>query len=240
MMDSPPHPLATGDIVPFPGTPSVKARGWHGMTARSQKRYSSDDWKTWGSLAIDQARLVDGVPGSPAWLGDIRRGVWILSINAMGFDAFEQLPAVVGDVVEVQAFSPGLGSFSRKLILVGQPRTASPSRQRSRVPPAWTREQPVLPGKQVYKDSRPRYLEFAAKHPFVRRHVWLLTTLLKMHWHRGITPRHSTIAKAAGCSTMAVKRSQACCRHFGFLRVISGKRSHRHNSYEITWPAGSP
>jgi hypothetical protein len=48
--------IGTG-IVPFPGTPSVKNRGWHGMTAGSQKRYSSDDWKTWGSLAIDQARL---------------------------------------------------------------------------------------------------------------------------------------------------------------------------------------
>jgi hypothetical protein len=70
--------------------------------------------------------------------------------------------------------------------------------------------------------------------------VWLLTALLKMEWHRGITPRHNTIAKAAGCSKSAVKRSQSCCQHFGFLRVISGKRSHKHNTYEVCWPAGLP
>jgi hypothetical protein len=229
--------LQPSEVVPFPATAS--ARGWHGMMARNQKRYCPDDWKTWGELGGD-ARLVDSARGSPAWLGDLCRGVWILSINGMEFDAFERLPAAVGDVVEVRAFSAGLGSFGRKLVLVHPPpKILATPRQRSRVPPAWTREQPVLPGKQVFKDSRAPYLELAAKHPFVRRHVWLLTRLLKMHWHRGITPRHRTIADAAGCSTAAVKRSQACCQHFGFLRVTSGKRSHRHNTYEVTWPVGS-
>lgn len=236
MMDSPPHPLASGDIVPFPGTP----RGWHGMIARPQRRYSRDDWKTWGDLAIDQARLVDGLPGSPAWLSDLRRSVWIISINEMDFDTFERLPSGVGDIVEVRAFSPVLGSFSRKLVLVEQPaKTASSSRQRSRVPPAWTRERPVLPGKRVVKDARPRYQEFVAQHPVMRRHAWLLTILLKMQWHRGIVPRHRTIAKAARVGISAVKLSQACCRHFGFLRVNSGKSSHKHNVYEVCWPAGS-
>jgi hypothetical protein len=223
------------EVVPFPVT--AKVRGWHGMTARNQKRYSVDDWKTWGELG-DDARLVDSTHGSPAWLGDLRLGVWILSINGIGFEAFERLPAAVGDVIEVQAFAVGLGSFGRKLVLVPPPAKTAP-RQRSRVPPAWTREQSVLPGKRVFKDSRPAYLELAAKHPFVRRHVWMLTRLLKLDWHRGITPRHKTIAKAAECSTAAVKRSQACCRHFGFLRVTSGKRTHHHNTYEVTWPVGS-
>jgi hypothetical protein len=232
--------LPSGEIVPFPGAPAAPIRGWHGMTARSQKRYSNDDWKTWGDLAVDQARIVDSAPGSPGWLGDLRRGVWILSINGMGFDDFERSAAAVGATVEVKAFSPGLGSFNRKFALVEPPAKTSPmSRQRSRVPPAWRREQPVLPGKQVFKDTRAGYLELAARHPVVRRHVWLLTRLLKMQWHRGIVPRHKTIAEAVGCSTAAVKRSQACCQHFGFLRVISGKRFHQHNTYEVTWPIGS-
>jgi hypothetical protein len=97
----------------------------------------------------------------------------------------------------------------------------------------------VLPGKQVFKDERARYLELAAQHPYVRSHTWFLALLLKMHWHRGIIPRHATIAKAASVSVSTVKLSQACCQHYGFVRVISGKRSHRHNVYEVCWPAAS-
>jgi hypothetical protein len=225
------------EVVPFPATAS--ARGWHGMTARNQKRYRPDDWQIWGKLG-DDARLVDSVRDSPAWRSDIRTGVWVISVDGIGFDAFERSPGAVGDIVEVRAFCTGLGSFSRKLVLVEQPaKTASSPRQRSRVPPAWKRERPVLPGKQVFKDTRARYLEFAAQHPYVRRHTWLLARLLKMQWHRGIIPRHKTIAAAARVGISAVKLSQACCQHFGFVRVISGKQSHKNNVYEICWPAGS-
>jgi hypothetical protein len=231
--------MSADNVVELPTSAGPSRRGWHGMMARHQRRYRRDDWQIWSQLG-DDARLVDTARDSPAWHSDLRSDVWVITIDGIGFDAFERSPAAVGDVVEVLAFSRGLGSFSRKLALAERPvRSSATPRERSRVPPAWTHEQPALPGKQVFKDTRAAYLEFAAQHPYVRRHVWLLTTLLKMHWHRGITPRHLTIAKAAGCSVAAVKRSQACCRHFGFLRVTSGKRSHKHNTYEVTWPIGS-
>jgi hypothetical protein len=224
------------EVVPFPATAS--ARGWHGMTARSQRRYCPDDWRVWSDLG-DDARLVDTARDSPAWRGDIRGDTWVVTINGMGFDAFERSAAAVGDVAEVRAFARGLGSFTRKLTLVEPPVRPAMPRQRNRAPPAWRAERPVLPGKQVFKDKRPRYLEYASEHPHARRHAWFLALLLKMHWHRGICPRHDTIAKAAGVSTSTVKLSQACCQHFGFVRVTSGKRSHRHNTYEVCWPAGS-
>ena len=213
--------------------------GYHGMKACNQKRYRPEDWAIWGKLG-DNARLVDVVPNSPAWLGDMRSGVWVLSINEMPFEVFEKSFTAVGAVADVEAFCPKLGTFRRRLVLTEPPaKTSTAIRQKKRRRPKWADERPVLPGKQVFKDSRPRYLEFAANHPFVRRHVWLLTSLLRMQWHRGIIPRHITVANAAGCSISAVKRSQACCQHFGFLRVISGKRAHRHNTYEVCWPADS-
>jgi hypothetical protein len=210
------------------------------MRPRPQRRYSTADWRIWSELG-DEARLVDIVRGSPAWLGDLRDGTWIISIDGAGFEAFEGAGGgAVGDVIEVRAFADGLGSFVRRLALaeIASKATAAP-RRRNREPPAWMGERPVLPGKQVFKDKRARYLEFASQHRHVRRHAWFLARLLKMHWHRGIIPRHETIAKAAGVSTSTVKLSQACCQHFGFVRVISGKRSHRHNTYEVCWPAGS-
>jgi hypothetical protein len=219
--------------------PTPTARGWHGMKARSQRRYRPEDWKIWGELG-DVARLVDTERGSPAWLADVRSGAWVLSINGQSFDAFEQVGAAVGAAVCVRVFFAGLDTFSRTFSLI-EPRTkASGPPQPKRTPPVWTRERAVLPAKRVFKDSRARYLEFAARHAFVRRHVWFLAELLKRDWHRGIIPRHATIAAAAGCSISAVQRSQRCCQHFGFIRVVSGKTLHRHNSYEVCWPAGSP
>jgi hypothetical protein len=227
------------NIIKLPIPASATPGGWHGMVARNQRRYRADDWECWGKLG-DDVRLVDAVRDSPAWIADLRSGVWIISINGMAFDAFEQSHAAIGDIVEVRAFSAGLGSFSRKFALVEPPvKTSRGPRQRNRASPAWTRERPVLPGKQVFKDARPGYLEFAAQHPYVRRHTWLLARLLKMQWRRGIIPRHKTIAEAAHVGISTVKLSQASCQHFGFLRVISGKKYHKHNVYEVCWPAGS-
>jgi hypothetical protein len=228
--------MIADNVIKLP-QPTI-SRGWHGMRARPQRRYGAADWRTWSELG-DSARLVDVVRASPAWSGDIRDGAWIISINSVAFEEFERSSAAVGDVVEVRAFAEGLGSFSRRLVLVEQPAKGSADRKhRGRTTPAWTRERPVLPGKQVFKDTRAKYLEFSAQHPHVRRHSWLLARLLKMHWHRGIIPRHATIAKAAGVSISTVRLAQACCCHFGFLRVLSGKRVHRNNTYEVCWPAG--
>jgi hypothetical protein len=229
--------MIANNVIKLP-EPASAPRGWHGMRARPQRRYSAADWKAWSELG-DEARLVEVIRGSPAWLNDLREGTWVASINGVAFEEFERSSAAVGDVVEVRAFADGLGSFTRRLVLVEQPIKGSVGRKTpSRTAPAWTHERPVLPGKQVFKDTRAKYLEYAAQHPHVRRHSWLLARLLKMHWHRGIIPRHATIAKTAGVSISTVRLAQACCCHFGFLRVLSGKRVHRNNTYEVCWPAG--
>jgi hypothetical protein len=161
------------NVIKLPTCSGPAPRGWAGMKARNQKRYSPAEWAIWGKLG-DDARLVDTVRGSPAWLGDLHSGTWVLSINGMPFDEFEQSFSAIGEIADVQAFCPGMGTFKLRLVLVERP-TKGPvaPRQRNRAPPAWTSEPPVPPGNQVLRGDRPRYLEFAARHPFVRRHVWL-------------------------------------------------------------------
>jgi len=231
--------VTADNVVKLPAQPTPILRGWHGMTQRPQKCNRGEDWRAWSELG-DDARLVDSARDSPAWRSDIRGATWVLSLNGMSFEAFERSGASIGDTVEVRAFSQGLGSFTRTLVLVEVPlRPAAGERRRNRAQPLWSRERPVLPGKQVHKAQRTRYMEFVAQHPHVRRHVWFLSRLMKHHWHRGIIPRHATIATAAGVSASTVKLAQRCCCHFGFVRITSGKRAHRHNSYEVCWPAGS-
>jgi hypothetical protein len=183
---------------------------------------------------------VDSAPGSPAWLNGLQTGFWIRSINDRPFDDFERSGGGVGDVVILRAEVPGIGPVIRSLTLSAEPSKARSPRQKiaaKRQSPAWKREAPVLAGKRVFKDARPALLEFAAAHPHVKRHIWLLVHLLKREWRKGIIVKHETIAKAVGCHVSRVKRAQSCCEHFGFLRVISGKRSRKYNTYEVCWPS---
>ena len=230
------EPGAPSTVVPFRADPSP-IRSWHGMKARPLKRYTADDWKIWGDLG--DGTLIDVERGSPAWQSDLRSNIWVVAIGGRSFEAFERerQDRQPGEVIEVRAFAADLGSFSRKITLI-EPPSKTTARQSNRKP-AWTLERPILPGKRVDKASRPRYLEFAAQHPVVGRHMRLLAELLRRDWHRGIIPRHNTIADALGRSRRSVQYSQACCQHFGFLRVVSGKSKHRHNAYEVCWPAGS-
>jgi len=207
------------------------------MIARDQAKYRPDDWQIWAALANDDARLVEVAPGSPAWFADLRDGAWITAMNGGPFESFH---GAIGDVIEVRAQMPGIGPVIRKLVLAAPPlkKAVKAPRGSSRVP-KWKHEPPVLAGKRVFKDSRPAFLEFAARHPHVRRHVWFLMELLKREWRKGIILKHKTIAEAAGCHVSTVKLSQSCCQHFGFCRVTSGKRSRKHNTFEVCWPAGS-
>jgi hypothetical protein len=226
---------APGTVVPL--RPAVPSRGWLGIKARPQKRYTADDWKIWGDLG--EGTLIDVERGSPAWQSDLRKDMWVIAIDGASFDAFERQARSPGEVIELRAFAIGLGTFTRKITLVDPPSKTATAHQPNRKSPAWTLERPTLPGKRVYKDTRARYLEFAAQHPVVGRHMRLLAELLRRDWHRGIIPRHNTIAEALGRSRRSVQYSQSCCQHFGFLRVVSGKSKHRPNSYEVCWPAGS-
>jgi hypothetical protein len=231
-------PLAP--VIPLrPDAPTPAARGWHGMQARDQASYRPEDWRVWGALGNDDARLIDVTPGSPAWLADLRDGAWITAINGQPFEDFSG--GLAGQIIEVRALLAGIGPVVRQLVLAAPPaRAKKPVRQaEQKRQPAWKLLDPVPPGKRVYKDTRARYLEYASRHPFARKHVWFLTELLKRDWKRGIIPRHKTIAEAVGCSVSTVKRAQTCCEYFGFVRVASGQRSHRHNTYEVCWPDGS-
>ena len=117
------------------------------------------------------------------------------SIDGISLDDFEICGGAVGRVVEVCAYIKGLGTRTYKFALVEKP-----SDRAKKAPPTWKGERPVPPGENVSRRDRLRYLEFAARHPYVRRHVWLLSELLKREWYREIIPRHATIAAATGCS----------------------------------------
>jgi hypothetical protein len=216
-------------------------RGWHGIKKRPEP-WTAEQYETWAALG-DECYLVDSAPDSPAWLNGLQNSFWVRSINDQSFDTFERSGGRVGDVVIVRAEVPGIGPVIRSLTLSAEPRkkVRSPRQnaEANHQAPQWKREPPVLAGKRVFKESRPAFLEFAARHPHVRRHAWLLTELLKHEWRIGIKIRHRKIAEAVGCHPSTVKRAQTCCQHFGFLRVISGKAKHRSNSFEVCWPAGS-
>jgi hypothetical protein len=230
---------ASSTVIPLRQT--SPPRGWHGIKKRPEP-WTAQEYETWSALG-GECYLVDSAPGSPAWLNGLQSGFWIRSINDQPFDDFDRSGGRIGDVVIVRAEVPGIGAVLKALTLGAQPlKRVQSERQKAdtkRSAPKWKSEPPVLPGKRVYKDSRARYLEYAARHPLVRKHVWFLTELLKRDWKRGIIPRHATIAKAVGCSIATVQRSQACCQHFGFVNVISGQHAHRHNTFEVCWPAGS-
>jgi hypothetical protein len=233
---------APGTVVPLrPAAVPLAVRGWHGIKKR-QEPWTAEQYETWAALG-GESYLVDSASSSPAWLNGLQTGFWIRSINDQPFDDFERSRGRVGDVVIVRADVPGIGPVIRSLTLSAEPskqaRAPRQNTEAKRRSPQWKSEPPVLAGKRVFKDSRPAFLELAARHPHVRRHAWLLTELLKREWRIGIKIRHKKVAEAVGCSRATVQRAQDCCQHFGFLHVISGKAKHRSNSFEVCWPAGS-
>lgn len=216
--------------VPTPGPP-----GWHGLTARPQGKYRPEDWAKWDANWAsfgDGACLVDVANGSPASRNDLRSGAWVISINGRSLREFEHSGGgVVGQVIEVMAFIDGFGIFPRKFAL-----TEKPTKKSRR--PAWKDTVPVPPGERAPREKRYAWLELARAHPQVRRHVWFLETLvLKFEGRKGIFPKHETITLTNKCSRSAVQRAQACCQHFGFIRINSGKHFGRANTYEPTFPS---
>jgi hypothetical protein len=105
--------------------------------------------------------------------------------------------------------------------------------------PSWRQLPPVLPSAQVDRDERPAYLGFAGKHLNLKPiDVRLLIVLLEHDWHKGIIPKHATLAAEMRCSIATIRRSIERTRYFGFLHVISGKARHTSNEYSVRWPAG--
>jgi len=221
------------DVLQFVPAAPAPVRGWHGMKLLEQNRYRQADWQVWAALDKQgySARRVVVARGSPAWHADLQSGTWILSINGLDFESFDKTGAAAGTSIEVRASFPGLGIFNRNLVLIEQPKKKSP--------PAWTREKRVAPGRQVGKKEQLTYLEEATGHSIVRRHVWFLKKLLKHRGPKGFIMYQATIARTVGCSLSPVKLSTRCCAHFGFIRVVSGKRKHSYNLIEICWPANS-
>jgi hypothetical protein len=190
------------------------------------------------TIEVDWARIAEHgpcvlvKPQSPARVAGLRNGDYVVSINDLPLDVFQDKPPPPNTAVRIVFFRPRLGRQTIFCLLGEKPRPPHK--------PPWGRERSVLAGRPVLKPQRPKYWKLVSRHPFVRKFQWYLTTLIEIDWGKGLYPKHETIALKANSNVSAVRRAQACCAHFGFVRVISGKCRHKSNYYDVCWPAGTP
>jgi hypothetical protein len=192
-----------------------------------------------GYLGLTARTVEYGVPvivaaRSPAWKAGLRSDDFVTTINDQEFYAFHAKMPPTGTQFRIVAYRRTVGIMRTFGILA----PATPRQLKRR--PAWSREPSVLAGRPVLKSDRPKYWKLVSRQPFVRRYQWYLTTLIEIDWGRGLFPKHGTIAVKANANMRAVRRAQACCAHFGFVRVTSGKLKHKSNYYDVCWPADIP
>jgi hypothetical protein len=170
-------------------------------------------------------------PRSPAWMDGLRSGDFITTINHQPFAAFHANPPSAGTPYAVVAYRKGLGTI-RTFGTVGT--TPKPKQA-----PAWQKSPSVIAGKRVEKNERPAFLGWLSTRRNLRScDKVLIHALIEFDGRKGILPKHNSIAKHLGCSVRSVKRWIERCRHFGILRVESGKCSWTSNTYTVCWPAG--
>jgi hypothetical protein len=198
-----------GEVVPFPIPGSAPARGrWLGLTPATIEV----DWH----LAERYGMCVVVTPRSPASRAGLKTGDFVKSINDKDYAAFHAEMPPTGSPFQIVFFRRGLGEC-RVLGKMGSP--ATPARV-----PAWRRLPAVLPGRRLHRDNRLEYHGFVARHPHLTAvETRLLTLLIEHDWHKGIVPKHATLASEMGCSIRTVKRSLCRCKHFGLLDWVSGK-----------------
>jgi hypothetical protein len=216
--------------------PSPAARpGWHGITARQEKRFLPEDWKLWGVLG-GEATLVDVVDHSPAWRAGIRSGAWIGKIDGGTFDAFQAKGAPIGTKVIVKWTHPTRGPILAEMTLSEPPKPKQ-----------------VLPelafecGPTLKKEDRPKWLtalaESTASHAEVRLGVFLCQRCIG---DDGCTVLERTaklrpwklgeLCKRLRMSRATAFRALQGLNRLGFVDITSGQKSRRVNIYRCCWP----
>jgi hypothetical protein len=214
---------ASGTVVPLRHAAPLAPPGYLGLIQKTIEV----DWvmaEKYGPPVIVATR-------SPAWKAGLRSDDFVTTINDQEFQAFHAKMPPAGTQFRIVAYRRSVGIMRTFGVL----EPATPRKPKRK--PAWTRERSVLAGKPVLKPDRPKYWKLVSRHPFVRRYQWYLTTLVEMDWGRGLYAKHETIAAKANTNKWAVRRAQACCANFGFVRVTSGKRKHKSNYCDVCWPA---
>ncbi len=213
---------------------SAAPRGWHGMTARKQTRYTREDWNVYRALGAGDFLIVDVVDYSPAWRGGIRNGAWVLEINGKPFEAFERCGAPVGASVNVKTLHAARGHVETLLVLADPPKKDQMPAELRR-----SRLRHCECGSVIRRDQRPKWEQKLAKSGVtsstVRIGVFLCNEAIN---NDGSTARHSygVIAKALGLDRSTVRRGLGQLREAGFASIESGQRARRINRITLTLP----
>jgi hypothetical protein len=210
---------------------SPPRRGWHGMRARPQGKYTKEDWLLWGGRLAGVGVLVDAAPGSPAWNAGIINGTWILLIDGKSFALFEETRLQAGTAVSVKAFRPECGNIDVELVLGVRPK---PSRPRKVFPIA------SVSGALVTKKDRPKWLMQVSGCTGLTSADRAVAMRLATKYARERAAAFPAVARLAAdlsVSKSTVERGLARLRTAGFVKIVSGRKSGRVNHYFITWPA---
>ena len=201
-------------------TTAAPLRGWHGITARNQGRYTPEDWKNYDQMGAPDAFIVDVADYSPAWRAGLRSGSWIVEIDGKSFEDFERFGSAVGAAVIAKAYHPVRGAMDVVVTLVARPKVerAMLTTDQVRVPHA-------QPGAQVAKRDRPRW-EMVISMSHLSCTAKSLAMLLSTHiagkagddfWCRGWSA--TAIGRAFKKSRWTVIRAAAELHSAGFLKI---------------------
>lgn len=214
-------PAASGSHESIPGL--TDEPGYLGLVQKAVEV----DW----DLVARHGPCVLVEPRSPAYIGGLRSGDFIKTINHQSFAAFHASTPGAGTPYAIVAYRKSLGTI-RTFGTIGSLPKANPA-------PAWQKSPPILTGKPVERKERPAFVGWLSKHRNLRPcDTILMLALIEFDGPKGAIPKHGTIAKHLNCSIRSVKRRIERCKYFGVLRVESGKCRRTSNSYTACWPAG--
>jgi hypothetical protein len=209
-------------------------RGWHGMTARQQPRYTREDWKVYYELGAGNFVIVDVADHSPAWCAGIRNGAWVLEIEREAFEVFERCGAPVGTSVNVKTLHAARGCLEAVLVLAEPPNKDQAAAEQRR--PHLRR---CASGQTVHRAGRPKWEATLAvsrvKHSTVRIGTFLSNVAFN---DNGSTTdwSYARLAARLHCDRSTIRRGLRQLCEGGFISIDSGQRARRSNRITQTWP----